>query len=241
VNFFLIVPYYLPSARLSSEDHGKSIKMVLINVNSSNTNYSAVSRYIEKMSPDILALEEINERWLKELRPVLKNYSLIQEIPREDNFGIGLYSRIPMDEGKVIIFSEANVPSITANFVWQGQLVSLLFTHPVPPGSPRYYAWRNEQLQNMAFMREQFGENFILLGDLNTTSWSSYFKTLIRDMKLKDTRKGFGLQPSWPAQMPVLGIAIDHCLVSEKFKVIDRRVGPNIGSDHYPVFVELSL
>jgi len=38
----------------------------------------------------------------------------------------------------------------------------------------------------------------------------------------------------------VLSIAIDHALVTEKIAVIDREVGPNIGSDHYPLTLEIT-
>jgi endonuclease/exonuclease/phosphatase (EEP) superfamily protein YafD len=81
----------------------------------------------------------------------------------------------------------------------------------------------------------------VLLGDLNTTSWSPHFRDLINTAGLKDSRAGFGIQPTWPAGTPPLWIPLDHCLVSPEIKVHDRRVGPNVGSDHFPVIVEFSL
>jgi endonuclease/exonuclease/phosphatase family metal-dependent hydrolase len=60
-------------------------------------------------------------------------------------------------------------------------------------------------------------------------------------MGLRDSREGFGLQNSWPAYWPWLSITIDHCLVSRDIRLIDRKVGPDIGSDHYPVLVEVGI
>lgn len=241
LNFYSIVPVYVPLGGISSEYYEKTIKMVLINVNSQNTNSAAVIEYIKANDPDIVALEEINKRWVGELAAALKEFPHFKEVPREDNFGIGLYSKIPMDDMQIAMFSGANVPSVVSRFKWKEKPVTLVFMHPVPPATQEYYDWRNEQFQNIAFVREQFGENFILLGDLNTTSWSAHFQNLVRAMDLKDTREGFGLQITWPAMMPILGIAIDHCLVSREISVVNRKVGPNVGSDHYPVFVELGF
>jgi endonuclease/exonuclease/phosphatase (EEP) superfamily protein YafD len=81
----------------------------------------------------------------------------------------------------------------------------------------------------------------ILLGDLNTTAWSHAFQKLVKQMDLKDSRKGYGLQITWPSMMPILGITIDHCLISDTISVLDHKIGPNIGSDHYPVYVEVGM
>jgi endonuclease/exonuclease/phosphatase (EEP) superfamily protein YafD len=81
----------------------------------------------------------------------------------------------------------------------------------------------------------------ILAGDFNVTGWSYWFQNMRDTMKLRDTRQGFGIQPSWPVQLPILLIPIDHVLVSEQFIVLNRRTGKNVGSDHYPVYVELAV
>jgi endonuclease/exonuclease/phosphatase (EEP) superfamily protein YafD len=41
--------------------------------------------------------------------------------------------------------------------------------------------------------------------------------------------------------LPVLGIPIDHCLVSEEIRVIAHRRLPAFGSDHYPILAELAI
>jgi len=58
---------------------------------------------------------------------------------------------------------------------------------------------------------------------------------------LRDSRQGFGIQATWPSYMPPLRIAIDHCLVSGNVIVNGRRVGAHVGSDHFPVIVDVSL
>ncbi len=55
-------------------------------------------------------------------------------------------------------------------------------------------------------------------------------------MDLIDSRIGFGSKMTWPAMLPLMGITIDHILVSKDITVLKHEVGPNIGSDHYPVY-----
>jgi endonuclease/exonuclease/phosphatase family metal-dependent hydrolase len=50
-----------------------------------------------------------------------------------------------------------------------------------------------------------------------------------------------GLQWSWPVGLWPLALPIDHCLVSEKVEVVDRWMGPDVGSDHYPLVVDVRL
>lgn len=41
--------------------------------------------------------------------------------------------------------------------------------------------------------------------------------------------------------LPFMLIPIDHCLVSNDIIILDRRIGSNVGSDHYPIYIELGL
>ena len=76
----------------------------------------------------------------------------------------------------------------------------------------------------------------IIAGDLNITRWSPWFEVLTGAGGLRDGQEGFGLQTTWPSRMGRwFGIAIDHTLVSSSIRVVNRTVGPNLGSDHYPV------
>lgn len=38
-----------------------------------------------------------------------------------------------------------------------------------------------------------------------------------------------------------MSIPIDHCLHSPDITVINRRVGSDVGSDHYPLIIDFSI
>jgi endonuclease/exonuclease/phosphatase (EEP) superfamily protein YafD len=80
-----------------------------------------------------------------------------------------------------------------------------------------------------------------LLGDLNVTPWSPYFQELLAATGLRDSARGWGLQPSWPTMSLLLRVPIDHCLISPELHVTERTLGPDIGSDHFPLLVTLAV
>ncbi|MDA0275619.1 MAG: hypothetical protein O3A06_12010 [Proteobacteria bacterium] len=55
-------------------------------------------------------------------------------------------------------------------------------------------------------------------------------------------RRASGLAPTWPASAAgLMGVPIDHLLVTCQWRVVAGRAGPNLGSDHLPVLATLEL
>lgn len=100
---------------------------------------------------------------------------------------------------------------------------------------------RNEQLTALAQFVTDIRGPIVLLGDLNTSPWSFFFRRLLEQSGLRDSAKGYGVQPTWPSFFRPARIPIDHCLHSPDMVVTDRRVGEAFGSDHLPLIVELAF
>jgi endonuclease/exonuclease/phosphatase (EEP) superfamily protein YafD len=79
----------------------------------------------------------------------------------------------------------------------------------------------------------------IVIGDMNTTDGSPLFSDFVLATGLRDSRLGFGRQPSWPTFSPYR-IALEHAFVSDDLAVVARRLGPSIGSDHLPLIIDLA-
>jgi len=97
---------------------------------------------------------------------------------------------------------------------------------------------RDRQLREVGRIAAELPRPLILLGDLNITSWSPHFQDLLESSGLRDSRLGWGIQPTWPANPWLLRIPIDHALVSRDVRVIARRTGPAIYSDHRPIVLD---
>ena len=52
---------------------------------------------------------------------------------------------------------------------------------------------------------------------------------------------GEGPQATWPALVVPLFIQIDHCLANAQIEASDFKVGRFLGSDHYPISVDLQV
>lgn len=243
VNSALVFPLYLGTDRHEREKPLRGeLTVLLMNVNFANTDYKAAAEYIERMNPDILGIEELNRAWLFGLKDVLKEYPHgAAAADRPDAFGIGLFSRAPLDEVDLVHYGDANVPSVRAATVVGGRRVSILLTHPVPPASKELFDMRNSQFDEIARGRKEFGDRLIVFGDLNASPWSVYFSEFAKRMGLKDSRRGHGPCASWPVQPMALRIPLDYVLVSGGLAALESRIGPDIGSDHFPVFARVGI
>jgi endonuclease/exonuclease/phosphatase (EEP) superfamily protein YafD len=119
--------------------------------------------------------------------------------------------------------------------------VTLLSVHLRAPMRPRLAAQRNRQLQILADLSTRVEGPLVVAGDFNLTPFSPYFSDWLASTRLRDSRAEAGYSASWPTFLPLIGIPIDHCFVTDDFAVVDLRRLPAFGSDHYPVLAHLRL
>jgi len=235
INASYIVPVFMPAT-----DHATSgpvYRVVSANVLASNRNSKLFMNFLSDESPDFILVMEVDDHWsdvLEELH-VDYPYSVIQS--RKDNFGIALFSRLPIASQRVEYLDEADVPTIVATIQLDEQVLQVVGTHPVPPVGKTNSRLRNQHLSSLADLVVRLPGPVIVVGDLNTTCWSPHFHDLVKQSGLRDSRQGFGVQPTWPNSAWLFRIPIDHALVSDDLIVTQRYVGPDIGSDHRPIVI----
>jgi endonuclease/exonuclease/phosphatase (EEP) superfamily protein YafD len=212
---------------------------MLANVNTQTGNAADVAAAIRRFNPDVVVLEEVSAKWLSDLKPVLDDYAHSEQAPREDNFGIGLWSRFPFIRSRVACIGAAEVPSIIVEIDTPQGRCTVVATHPLPPGGKSNSDFRNDQLAELPRWVRQASSPVLLLGDLNATPWNHYFRRFLDEAGLKDSARGRGVFPTWPSTFsPLMRIPIDHCLYGTGIEIVDRQTGPQVGSDHFPVIVD---
>ena len=220
---------------------GPRLRLVAINVHTENERSDLVLEFLRRTDADVILLMEVNDRWMNALASLRTHYPQVIAEPREDNFGIALFSRLPLTNSEIVEFGKAEVPSIATTLEVGVQSVFLLGTHPLPPGSAGNARLRNEHFQEIATLIRRQSMPAIVLGDLNSTPWSPYFTDLLRHSGLKNASQRRALVGSWPAWLPALRIPLDHCLLAASIYVTDTRPGPKVGSDHLPVVVDVQI
>ena len=226
---------------LASVDDSVRLALLLANVERVNAQHHPIIRYIQTERPDIVVLLEIDKHWRLDLDAELDTYPHRLIRAQENNFGIGVYSRVPLIDSEVLDLGGAGVTSLLFRVMVGGKPVRILATHPVPPTGQEQAGFRDRQLAAIAGMATSRLTPMIVIGDLNLTPWSPRFRDLLDEGGLADSRVGFGHHATWPSWFPLLWIPIDHVLVGRGIEVYRREVGPALGSDHYPVLVEVGI
>ena len=240
LNFLFIIPGYF-HANVEKKSYGKHYRALLLNINTNNEKYDLVKKVIKDNDPDILVLEEVNAAWIRNLGDLRIDYPYSIAKSREDNFGIALFSKSPLKTADITAIGKAGVPSIVTQLQVGKSMLTVLATHPLPPVGAEYAYLRNEQLSSLSEYIRNIETPVIVLGDLNTTPWSLHFRDLLKQSGLRDSCRGYGIQATWPSFLFLLRIPIDHCLYSSEITILNRHIGPNVGSDHFPLIVDFTI
>lgn len=218
---------------------GTAVTIVTVNVAFDNREAARLIDIIETESPDVVLVVEFTPDWQARLAPLEKHYPHRHLAPRADAFGLALFSRLPLTASREIALE--STPAIDAEILTPAGPLRLLGVHLKPPMRPSWLAERNRQLAALAALSATTPGPLIVAGDFNVTPYSPYFSDWLATTGLRTTTTGRGPSFSWPAFLPVLGIPIDHCVVSEQITVIEHRRLSSFGSDHYPILARLAL
>jgi endonuclease/exonuclease/phosphatase (EEP) superfamily protein YafD len=235
-----VLPYLLPRSAPAPLE-AIPLRVLLLNVLTVNDRFDAVASLIALEDPDVVGLLEVDERWLQALAPVRARYPHRVERPQPDNFGIALMSRVPIANLALRRLEHDAIRVAVGELDLGGRRAVLILAHPVPPVGRALSALRDRQLDAIARVRSEFPDReAIVLGDLNTSPWSPSHRRLERNARLANAARGLGTFPSWPAAAAWLRVPIDHCLLSPGLRAATLRLGPEVGSDHLPLIVEIA-
>jgi endonuclease/exonuclease/phosphatase (EEP) superfamily protein YafD len=240
VNLVFVAPLYVGSP---GESDPAAPHLVVLNFNllSTNENYGEVIEYIESVDADLVFLHEASRPWEVALEAADLDYEVLRA--RSDNliFGTVILAR---DEVEAVShgFAEAQPRAVALDYQPDGWPVPIqvLSSHTLAPTTEERASLRDAQLAFAAEWAAQQEGAYFVVGDLNATPWSWPFRNLISEGGLRNSQIGFGLQPTFAAtSFWFLRVPIDHLLHGEGIRIRERKLGPNMGSDHFPLVVDL--
>ncbi len=219
-----------------------TISFLIANVELENRDSGSLLDLIDEEQPDLVLTIETNEWWMEQLQSLQDTFPHTVRHPRENAYGMCLYSKYPLVDPTVRFLVEDDVPSIhTKVTLPSGTDVWFHGMHPRPPhpGHDPDTTERDAELILLAKELQDRDELTVVGGDLNDVSWS-YTTRLFQNISgLLDPRIGRGLYNTFHARYPLLRYPLDHTFHSEHFLLSQLKVLPYIGSDHFPVLLEL--
>jgi endonuclease/exonuclease/phosphatase (EEP) superfamily protein YafD len=256
LNLILIVPLFFPSAPSSyleaaNRVPSSTLRLLLVNLDHQNQDTNPAIQYIEAQNVELVLLQEVTPTWLTNLESNLSRYRVAKSFPQEDSTGVAMLVPIKPSKSVEIVATQilelppnSGQPLLETVLRWAGKEVVILGLSIARPHNRDASAFQQKEFDAAAQwsvrQQNQDKREVVVMGDFNTTPWSGRFRKFIHDSNLRNSLRGFGLQPTWHAALPSpLMIAIDHCLHSKSIMTINRATGPNLGSDHLPLFVEL--
>lgn len=262
--FFFRLPLGQVEA-IAPQPGGPSRPLTLLSANVlfSNPDAARLLAWIEEKDPDIIALQEYGVRAAPHYERLLGNeYPHALMLPQDNPSGMAVFSRYPLTRIDLpllaaesgarkdwLIALAVELPAAGAHIK---QRIDLFNVHPHPPVRPGSRQIRNEELALLTACAAEHTVPLIVAGDFNVTPWSPYFLRFRNMTGLRTARDGHMHEPTWPARdffgasgwIPapfrmLFRIPIDFVFCSPEIRFVRQQIGPEIGSDHLPLFVEL--
>ena len=240
-----IVPY-LPLAPVQTlnatrADPDVSLKILIANVLMTNRAADRFLAVAHQADPDLLIIDEPDSWWEQHLRVLDDIYAHHTKYPLDNTYGMIVYSRLPMLRSEVKFLVDEEIPSVHSLIqLRSGDIVEVIAVHPRPPLPQIDTAERDAELVLVGRQAKASPYATIVAGDLNDVGWSKTTQLFQQVSGLLDPRRGRGLYPTYHAEYLLLRYPLDHLFHAAEFRLRRIEVLDSIGSDHFPLLVELS-
>ncbi|UII30284.1 endonuclease/exonuclease/phosphatase family protein [Fulvivirga ulvae] len=242
----IIFPYTFLARTESRKIHGASdedqLSFMIANVYMYNRDYGKCLELIKDRNPDLLLMVETDHGWEKAMREIEGLFKYNVKYPLDNTYGILLYSKLELINPEVKFLVESDVPSIHTHIqLRNGKVTRLYALHPKPPSPTENdtSTERDAELYLVAKEIQHVKTPVIVAGDLNDVAWSHSTRMFQRISRMLDPRKGRGFFNTFHAGYPIFRWPLDHIFHSSEFGLADIKRLPDIGSDHFPMFIEL--
>ena len=242
INGLEFAPYVLPANPASTTN----LSVLFYNVDKNHLPFVGIDEVVELIAqtePDIAVLREVGVEQAAELLEVLKpQYAHTLDYQHADIDGFIILSRYPLVNIEITQLGGGRQVGI-ADVLIDGQTLHLVAPHPT--NALHGIEERNQQLSAIADYVGTAPRPLVVVGDLNVTMWSGWYKSIER-AGVRNVRIGNGIMPSWKIPgavfLETLGyIPLDHILVSPEVGVFSAEILPSPGSDHQPLLAQLEV
>jgi len=219
-----------------------TVRIVISNVEMENNQHDLWMQVMRDADPDVLIVLEPDQKWINAVQPLIDDFPERVIIPQDNWYGMMMLSKLPMLKYEVRYLVQDDIPSIDAEVrLDDSRIIRVIAVHPRPPEPIRGNdaTARDAELTLWGKELAQEKRPTIIGGDLNDVAWSSTTRLFLRVSKMLDPRRGRGMFNTFHADHVWMRFPLDHVFVSPDFTISDVRLLPFVGSDHFPIRIEL--
>jgi len=241
VYLILMALHWLPVLTRPVSEHKPNLRVLTANVYAHGNSPTPLLKLIQETKPDIIVLQEVDEKWLDFLAPLEDVYENSSFSPRYQGSGLDLAQ---FWNGKADVQQELcreGIPATLTKVTVHSRQIIVMNVHTASPFSPQRARNYQEQMRRLSEYIEDYEGILIVAGDFNSGLWSWHYKKLLKASGLRNVRDGFGILGTWPSFMGPLQIALDHILISPEIEVIRCWTVSGTGSDHSALIADIYL
>jgi len=121
-----------------------------------------------------------------------------------------------------------------------GRRHQLILVHSPSSTGPHRAERHRDFMRNLGMVVGAKGDATLVCGDLNAAPWTAPYQELRDRGRLERDDRWSPLEWTYPVWNRLLRVPIDQCLAGPAVSV-SSRTGPAIGSDHFPLLVDVGL
>lgn len=234
---------YYAHKPLVAASSGKSLKVITLNTLYWAQNGEKIVRFLRKESPDIIFFQELPAEKLSILHRLKKDYPWQAHCAHQEGCELAVVSRHAWQESAVGFRTPGKARYIWARFGADYANMTVADVHLKWP----YFSNQKADLEEIYRRLPKTRGPLLIAGDFNAAPWSWALSSFMAAKRLWPAGP---FRPTWPDQkfsrdvfcgLCIPQLPIDHIIVSDDVRVLNSRTGPNVGSDHLPLIVDLTV
>lgn len=240
--YLTISPRQIENAPKGANPH---VRILIYNVYQYNRKFEKLDALVRRTDADLVLMVETDKWWKdKSMSGFGSDYPHRILEDRENTYGMLIFSKLPISNVQVRHLIKKEVPSVSMTLELEKEKkIKFYALHPEPPvpGENLHSTQRDAEILIIGKEAAEESLPVIVAGDLNDVAWSYTTHLFQKISGLLDPRRGRGFFSSYHAKHPLLRWPLDHIFCSGHFRVCKMKRLSGIGSDHFPILVELYL
>ncbi len=221
------------------------VSVLVSNVLMYNRETEKLKSLIKRENPDIVFMVETDHWWADQMEYLKEEYPYQLLKPIDNTYGLLFYSKKEPTKLDFNYYIQDDVPSIIGTFKLDKnseETFDFYGIHPRPPAPKESETSvpRDAELVMVGKEIESKDNPTIVAGDFNDVAWSHTSRLFRRLGNLLDPRIGRGMFSTFHADYALLRWPLDHVFHSDEFQIIEIKKLEHIGSDHFPIFINLA-